>query len=132
MRVGVKLLPLACCAVEASAAVALDLPAAVADVEVSEYQSDADFDLVVLVVAGTVTKAGGPVLREVWQELPEPKLAVAYGVCAVSGGPYWDSYAVSTGAAEFVPVARFVPGCPPPRSTLLNAVLAVAGAEVPA
>lgn len=128
MRIGVEVVPLACCAVEATAATALDLPHTAPGLEVEVFRSEAAYDLVVMVVAGTLTKVGASWLAERWRALPEPRRAVAFGVCAGSGGPYWDSYAVTAGAAEVVPVDRFVPGCPPPRATLLDAVLAVAGA----
>ncbi|MEY3407893.1 MAG: hypothetical protein RL038_954 [Actinomycetota bacterium] len=122
MRVGVKALPLACCAVEISTATALYLPHAEPNFELVEYGLDADYDAVVLMVAGTVTKNAVPAISELWEQLPEPKFAVAYGVCASSGGPYWDSYAVVPGAEEFLPIAMHVPGCPPPAATLVPAL----------
>ncbi|MPN39715.1 NAD(P)H-quinone oxidoreductase subunit K, chloroplastic [bioreactor metagenome] len=51
-----------------------------------------------------------------------PARVVAYGACASSGGPYWDSYAVADGIGQFVPVAAFVPGCPPPPGSLEDAL----------
>jgi NADH-quinone oxidoreductase subunit B len=123
MRIAVHHLALACCAVEVSAAIALDLPAQIADLEIGEFQ---EADLQVLIVAGTISTANQSAVLDAWQALPEPKAAIAYGVCASSGGPYWDSYATLAGLSELIPTTRFVPGCPPPRQTLLEAVAAVA------
>lgn len=67
----------------------------------------------ILVVAGTVTKALAPVVESSYKGLAEPKVVVAFGVCAITGGPYWDSYSVLPGAAELIPVNINVPGCPP-------------------
>ena len=130
MRVGVKALPLACCAVEISTATALYLPHIEAGFELVEYAETAECDVVVLMVAGTVTKNAVPAITELWEQLPEPKFAVAYGVCASSGGPYWDSYAVVPGAAEFLPIAMHIPGCPPPAATLVPALKKLVSEEV--
>jgi NADH-quinone oxidoreductase subunit B len=70
-------------------------------------------DLNVLVVAGTVTSRLAPVLAEAFAALPEPRAVLAFGACAATGGPYWDSYSVLPGAHEVVPVDAWVPGCPP-------------------
>ncbi|MEY4323318.1 MAG: hypothetical protein RL410_1099 [Actinomycetota bacterium] len=121
MRIAVHHTALACCAVEVSTAIALDLPVALSG---HELQAGGDGDISVLVVAGTVSRAAAAALLSQWQQLPEPRVAIAYGVCASSGGPYWDSYSVLSGAAEVVPVSRFVPGCPPPRQTLVDAIVA--------
>lgn len=122
MQVGVKVLPLACCAVEISAASDQFLPHTVDDLHLREYSADATYDAVVLMIAGTVTKAAAPAIKAIWDELEGPKYAVAYGVCASSGGPYWDSYAVVPGAGEFLPVSMHIPGCPPPAATLIPAL----------
>ncbi len=70
-------------------------------------------DLHVLVVAGTVTTRLAPALAAAFAELPEPRAVLAFGACAATGGPYWDSYSVLPGAHEVVPVDVWVPGCPP-------------------
>lgn len=112
---------------EVETSITLDLPATHGDFElVPVGDSTSPSDLSILVIAGTVSIAAQNRLAEVWAAIDGPKAAIAYGVCASSGGPYWDSYSVLEGAAEVVPVSRFVPGCPPPRTTLLDAVLAVA------
>ena len=123
MRISVTHLALACCAMEVSTALALDLPAVVAGHEV--FVADGTpADAHVLVVAGTVTHGAAARLEQAWANLPEPRAAIAYGVCASSGGPYWDSYAVTI--EHGVPFSRFVPGCPPPRATVVDAVVATA------
>lgn len=106
---------------EVSTALSLDLPALIGGYEVA-VADGAPADAHVLVVAGTVTLGSVARLEQAWAALPEPRAAIAYGVCASSGGPYWDSYAVTV--AHAVPYSRFVPGCPPPRATLLDAVVA--------
>lgn len=132
MRIGVRVVPLACCAVEAGAASRLYLPYTDAQVELIEFQPDAQYDVNLLVVAGTVTKQSAVALEQTWSELDEPKLAIAYGVCAISGGPYWDSYSVVNGAAEVIPIAAFVPGCPPPAATMIPAILQAVAAHLEA
>lgn len=128
MRIGVRHLPLACCAMESGLAMRLDLPFVEGSLEVAAVAPGAEYDLCVLVVAGTVTRAGAEAVVAAWEALPEPRKAIAYGVCAASGGPYWDAPTVVPGVGELMPVDRFVPGCPPPSSALLDAVLAVASA----
>lgn len=123
MRIGVSHLALACCSVESS--VALAWPKEGSQVEIFEAGSNYDFQ--VLLVAGTITDGMQTEILNRWQELPEPKAAIAFGVCAISGGPYWDSPLVVSGLGEILPVSRFVPGCPPPPQALLDAVLTVAG-----
>ena len=70
-------------------------------------------ELHVLVVAGTVTTRLAPALAAAHAALPEPRAVLAFGACAATGGPYWDSYSVLPGAHEVVPVDVWVPGCPP-------------------
>ena len=88
MRIAVHHAALACCAVEVSSAIALDLPTSTSG---HEIQVGGEGDIAVLVVAGTVSKAAASSLKDQWERLPEPRVAIAYGVCASSGGPYWDS-----------------------------------------
>ncbi len=122
MQVGVKVLPLACCAVEIGAATEQFLPFMAEDLQLTEYAAGQTYDAVILMVAGTVTKASAPTIKAIWDELDGPKYAVAYGVCASSGGPYWDSYAVVPGAGEFLPISIHIPGCPPSAATLIPAL----------
>jgi NADH-quinone oxidoreductase subunit B len=106
--VDVHYLNLACCGVEAgseAAKVASQMLAEVAGPPV-------------VVVAGTVTTAAAPLVAERIAAVGEPRLVVAYGVCTASGGPYWDSPAVRSIAADVI-----VPGCPPRPDALARAVL---------
>lgn len=76
----------------------------------------------ILVIAGTVTQALAPVVLQMYESLPQPRVVVAFGACAISGGPYWDSYSVMKGASQVVPVDVFVPGCPPTPQDLARAL----------
>ncbi len=115
MRVAVHPVLLACCAVEV--ATALHEPPALPDVE--WVPDEGPRDVTVVVLAGTITRANRDLVEARVAAAPEPRAVVAYGVCASSGGPYWDSHAVLQGW----PGARlFVPGCPPPPSVLWGSV----------
>ena len=104
---------LACCAVEALVAGVMDGDG---DLVLTEDPVD------VVVVSGTVTDKLAPLVRRLYDELPGPVKVVAYGACASSGGPYWDSYCVTRGAHLVVPVDVWVPGCPPRPEALLAAL----------
>jgi NADH-quinone oxidoreductase subunit B len=120
MRIALSHLALACCGVEVSTALNLaETQDSLTFVEKTESP-----DASVLIVAGTLTKAANEQLKAAFDALPNPKFAIAYGVCASSGGPYWDSYAVTDGADQVIPISRYVPGCPPPPETLVDAILA--------
>lgn len=106
-------LNLACCGVEAGSQAAARATAALADVPGPD----------VVVVAGTVTRASAPAVLDHIRTVPTPRMVVAYGVCTISGGPYWDSYAVSACEAEGIRVDVVVPGCPPRPHALTAAVL---------
>jgi NADH-quinone oxidoreductase subunit B len=77
----------------------------------------------ILVIAGTVTHALVPTVKSAYDALQDPKVVVAFGACAISGGPYWDSYSVVSGAHEIVPVDIQVPGCPPGPEELAAALM---------
>ena len=128
MRIGVVELALACCAIESSTALRMGLPRQSATAEIEVAQPGEVYDLHLLVVAGTVTVAGASDVLAAWDSLPEPKAALAFGVCAASGEPYWDSPLVVPGVEQLLPVVRFVPGCPPPPAALMAAIEEVAGA----
>lgn len=97
-------LELACCSVEVSDA--LRRLGRTGGVDSAERTN-------VLLISGTVTLASVADVRAAWAALTEPRVAVAFGACTISGGPYWDSYAVLPGLDGVVPVAVHVPGCPP-------------------
>ena len=109
---------LACCGVESSS---VDLVSdAWNQTESVAKQSAAQH---ILVIAGTVTHALVPTVKSAYDALQEPKVVVAFGACAISGGPYWDSYSVVSGAHEIVPVDIQVPGCPPGPEELAAALM---------
>ena len=109
---------MACCSVEAADAVA----ALQQDGEGQGATSRGLVELNVLVVAGTVTTGNCYLVSDAYEAMPAPRAVVAFGVCTISGGPYWDSYSVVPGIAEVVPVDAFVPGCPPHPQDLVAAL----------
>ncbi len=119
---------LACCALEVEAAAAgvpeVSLPAAVEP-----------GTRVAVVVAGTVTDRLAPAVAAIADACAErgagAPAVLSFGACASSGGPYWDSYAVTKGIDQLVPVDVYVPGCPPPPEALTAALDSLAG-PVPA
>ncbi len=110
---------LACCALEM-------MGAAMAHYDISRFgmeifrASPRQADL--MIVAGTLTKKMAPVLRKIYDQMPEPKWVLAMGACASTGGIF-QSYAVVQGVDKIVPVDVFVPGCPPRPEALLYGIL---------
>jgi NADH-quinone oxidoreductase subunit B len=110
---------LACCAVEVSAALRR-----------CAGQLPGDAAVNVLVVAGTVTDKLAPLVLAAYRDLPAPRRVLSFGACSNSGGPYWDSYCVTKGADQLIPVDVYVPGCPPRPEALahgLRLLLSAAG-----
>src|SRR3954451_19751381 len=111
---------LACCAVEVSAAISRADRGASLDPQDPEDATDA---VDVLLVSGTVTDVLAPAVRALWASLPGPAYVLSFGACSNSGGPYWDSYSVTNGVDQLIPVDVYVPGCPPRPEALLQGIL---------
>ena len=110
---------LACCAIEmiASSTSRFDIARFGAEVfRPSPRQSD------LMIVAGTVTLKMGPVLKRIWDQMPDPKWCISMGACSSVGGPF-NTYAVLQGVDKIVPVDVYIPGCPPRPEDLLNALM---------
>ena len=110
---------LACCAIEMMAAGAADYDLARFGMEVfrpSPRQAD------LMIVAGRVSQKMAPVLRQVYDQMVEPKWVISMGVCASTGGMF-NNYAIVQGVDEIVPVDVYAPGCPPSPQTLIHSIL---------
>ena len=110
---------LACCAIEMMATGAAHFDISRFGMEVfraSPRQAD------LMIVAGRVSQKMAPVLRQVYDQMMEPKWVISMGVCASSGGMF-NNYAIVQGVDQVVPVDVYAPGCPPGPETLLHAIL---------
>ena len=112
---------LACCAIEMMAAGGPHYDLGRWGMEVfraSPRQAD------LMIVAGRVSQKMAPVLRQIYDQMAEPRWVISMGVCASSGGMF-NNYAIVQGVDHIVPVDVYLPGCPPRPEMLLNAILAL-------
>lgn len=109
----------ACCGIEVMSVVSSHYDIARFGAEVIRF-SPRQADL--LIVAGTVVDKLGPVLKTVYQQMPDPKWVIAMGACAASGG-FYRAYHVMQGIDEIIPVDVYVPGCPPTPEGLIYGIL---------
>ena len=110
---------LACCAIEM-------MSTATARFDLARFGSEAfratPRQADVMIIAGRLSKKMAPVLRQIYDQMPEPKWVISMGACASTGGVY-NNYAIVQGADQVVPVDVYVPGCPPSPDALIYGIM---------
>ncbi len=107
---------LACCALEMATASASRFDAERLGIIYRSSPRQCD----VLLLNGWISKKVRPMLRRLYEQMPDPKWVVAMGECAISGGPWYDCYNVVQGADTFLPVDIYIPGCPPRPEAMID------------
>lgn len=111
----------ACCAIEFMSVVSSHYDVSRFGAEVVRF-SPRQSDL--LMVMGTITDKMGPVLRRIYNQMPEPKWVLCMGACATSGG-FYRAYHVMQGIDEIIPVDVYIPGCPPSPEAVMQAIIMI-------
>lgn len=109
----------ACCAIEMMAGLMSKYDISRFGSEVLKFaprQSD------LLIVSGRISLKMMPVLKRIWEQMPEPKWCISMGACASSGGVF-DTYTLIQGIDQFIPVDAYIPGCPPRPEAMLDALI---------
>ena len=109
----------ACCAIEFMALTASHYDLARFGAEVLRF-SPRQADL--MFVAGTIVDKQGPVLKTIYDQMPEPKWVISMGVCASSGG-FYQNYATLLGIDRIIPVDVYIPGCPPRPESVIDGLM---------
>ena len=122
---------LACCTLEFDAAAMRPELVERRDIAMRDLPALDDRSQVAVVISGTVTDRLGPAVAAIVdgceQQIGKRPAVVSFGACASSGGPYWDSYAVTKGVDQLLAVDVYVPGCPPPPEALSAVLDQIAG-----
>ena len=121
VRVVLAHVGLACCSLEVDVAIRSGLLVA------EDADGGVAAETTILLVSGTVTDVLAPAVLRMHDELPPPVVVVAFGACASTGGPYWDAPTVTKGIDQLLPVATYVPGCPPRPDALVAGLLWLVG-----
>ena len=77
----------------------------------------------VMIISGYLTRKYLPVFKNLWEQMPEPKWCIAIGECAISGGPFYDSYNIVQNTGDYFPIDVFIPGCPPRPEQFLEGLI---------
>jgi NADH-quinone oxidoreductase subunit B len=109
----------ACCAIEFMGSVSAQFDISRFGAELVRF-SPRQADL--MLVAGTINYKLAPVMKRIYDQMPEPKYVISMGACACSGG-FYDNYATVQGIEQIIPVDVFIPGCPPRPDAIFDALI---------